>query len=158
MTPKVIQPARVDYSQAQCISDLENKFQLNSLKNFKGGVERYNKLSLKLTLPDFPTPIQQKKDKLVPRVPWERAGCDVNNQYVSPARASKSNQGLPALWRVFSSHLEGNWSRYKGFENPALEMCFIRTKQNLIRAGWKVFFSAKLLSCKTDLQSERDDY
>lgn len=68
MTPKVIHPARVDYSQALRRSDLENKFQLNSLKNFKAGErgrERWNKLSLKLTLPDFPTPIQHKK-----RINW----------------------------------------------------------------------------------------
>lgn len=39
--------------------------------------------------------------------------------------------------RAFSNHLERSWSRCTGFGNPALEMCFIRTKQNLIRAGWK---------------------
>lgn len=45
MVPKVFHPARVDYSQALCISDLENTFHLNSLKNFKrrrgGGMNRY---------------------------------------------------------------------------------------------------------------------
>lgn len=48
-----------------------------------------------------------------------------------------------SLPRVFSSPLEGSWSRHKGCENPALEMCFIRMKQNLIRAGWKSFFLCK---------------
>lgn len=62
-----------------------------------------------------------------------------------PCQASKSHQCTPAFQGCFPALWREAGSRHKGCENPALEssLCFTRTKQNLIRAGWKSFFLCK---------------
>lgn len=77
MRPGVIYPARVDYSQALCVTDLENKFQLNTLKTLRRGGAEVKRAELQAALKINSSNLRPaaEEEKSVPCVPSQRAGC-----------------------------------------------------------------------------------